>query len=169
MGGAGSTTIQGTSTTALGSLPGTDTYKTTDNFIGMFDLTATTFPFQNYPTIGLTARAGWGLVDKTVTYNCNGFCTLGGLPQSSQSQNVWMSGPTVGGGLLIPLAGTPITLTANFDYIWLLSQNLSFGTPATINPAFKLSQGDAIATVGARIPLYWFGSYGNGGKLEPVR
>lgn len=149
LGGTGSTILTGTPTIAIPGA-GSDYYKTTDNFIGLLDATAT-IPVN--PTTAVEFRAGWAIDDKTVAYSCNGLCAAAGAPPSVQSETKWLSGPTAGISLLAPITGTAATFSVNFDYVDLQRQSFSFGMPATVNPAFNLSQGIFIVTFGASMPL----------------
>jgi len=148
--GTGSTTLQGTPVTAFAG-PNTDQYNATDRFIGMADFTVTVPVSQSVSVLG---RTGIAVIDKQVTYDCNGYCAAAGLAPFSQSQTIWQPGFVIGGGVMYTPPGSPVTFEADISHIFTDQKNVEFGQPATIFTASNVSQGVTVATVGAKISAF---------------
>lgn len=149
----GGNTFQGTPTTALGALPGTDSYKAQDNFFVILNATAMVPVTSGVSVFG---QVGYGWANKTVTYNCAGLCTLAGQPQSSTSKDVTLGGAAIGGGVQfdVPNASFPVRFQAGFEHLFLDgNKSVSFGTPATVLTNFNVGQSVTLFTARAVIPL----------------
>jgi hypothetical protein len=157
----GRNAFPGTPTTTLGSPPGTDSYTARDQFFVFLSGTAA-FPVA--PGVSLIGHAGYGWANKTVTYNCVGFCTLAGIPQSSTEKDVTLGGPAFGGGIRIdpwsagampPLGGPSPSVVFEFDYTRFIpgDRSVNFGTPAGVNVNFKVGQEVDIFTGRVVFPL----------------
>lgn len=149
----GSNTFQGTPTTALGALPGTDSYKTQDNYFVILNATAM-MPVTS--GVSVFGQVGYGWANKTVTYNCVGLCTLAGQPQSSTSKDVTLGGAAVGGGVQfdVPNASFPVRFQAGFEHVFLDGKkSVSFGTPATVLTNFNVGQSVDLFTARVVVPL----------------
>ena len=104
----------------------------------------------------VAVTGGFAEVNKTFTYNCVTFCAVApASPAFSASQDVWLAGAYLGGGLQtrIALPGLPNALIG-FDYkhIFLGDQTVTLGS-ATRLVTLSASQDIDLFLVGLTIPL----------------
>jgi hypothetical protein len=168
LGGGSEVTFPGTPTTTLGPLPGTDNYRAKDNFIILLNATAT---IPIIPNVNFTVNGGYGWANKTVIYDCNGFCTLAGTPPFSQSQDVTLGGPSVGFGIDfgVPAAPIPLVLGFHYNHIFIGNKVLQFGDRATVFTQFDVAQDIDIFTMRATVPLagdFWAHGLNTGVELR---
>jgi len=142
-----------TGSPALGVGPGpeTDTYTVKDNLMMSFSGTAT------IPTgagFNVVVSAGYGFVNKTVTYNCNGFCTTAaGIPARSTSTDVRLGGPVVGAGIQVAVPNLPFIMQFDYSHWFIGERTILLGDPAAVQAGFRASQDINLFTARAVIPL----------------
>jgi opacity protein-like surface antigen len=155
----GSGTFQGTPTTLLGPSPGSDTFTAKDNYFIVINGTLTV-PVT--PTLSIFGKAGYGWANKTFTYNCSGFCDLAGTPQYSQSKDVTLGGPAVGGGVSWKVQYDQqrkehfVTLEFDYEHIFLNDKTVQFGDPATIFNSSRIGQDVDLFTARVVVPVSAF-------------
>ncbi len=167
----GSSTFQGTPTTLLGPAPGTDTFTTKDNYFIVVNGTLTV-PIT--PTLSIFGKAGYGWANKTVTYNCFGFCDLAGTQQFSQSKTITLGGPAVGGGLNWSIVYDEVhkryfILQFDYEHIFLNQETVQFGDPATVFNSSRVGQDVNLFTARVVFPLSGPESYPGAAVLSDAR
>jgi hypothetical protein len=152
LGSTAKNTFTGSPVPVVGPGPETDTYTAKDNLMMSFTGTAT------IPTgagFNLVVNAGYGMVNKTIAYNCNGFCTTAaGIPARSSSTNVWLSGgPVVGAGIQVAVPNLPFIVQFDYSRWFIAERNISLGDPADVQAGFRAGQDINLFAAKAVIPL----------------
>jgi opacity protein-like surface antigen len=151
-----SSTFQGTPTTALGPAPGTDNYSVRDNYFVIFSGIVSIPVTQN---LAIFAKAGYGLVNKTITYNSVGLSDLAHTPQTSQSSDKTLGGLALGAGVSWKLEYDTgrkehyVTLQLDYEHIFLNQEKVEFGNPATVFTSFNVAQDVDLFTARVIVPL----------------
>ncbi len=139
----GSITFQGTPTLNLGPLPGTDTYTARENYFIIIN-GILTIPLTQ--TLAIFGKAGYAWANKAITYNCLGFCNLAATSHFSQSKDVTLGGPAIGGGVSWKLQYDGarkehyVTLEFDYEHIFLNEKTVQFGSEDTVFNASNIGQ-----------------------------
>jgi hypothetical protein len=154
---ASSTTIVGSQTIALPNSVNTATTTFKDNHFWTAGVTATVpfFPstFQN---MAITGGGGFADITKTVTFNCNNWCTTAGVPTFAESQRINIPGWFASVQIQQQTAffGLPVMMYFRYEHVQGISgQTVSFGTPQTVLSSNNITQGINIFSLGTQIPL----------------
>jgi hypothetical protein len=152
-----STTITGSQTVGLPFAVNTASTTIKDNHFWTAGLSATVpfFP-ATFQGMSIMGQAGFAEITKTVTFNCNNWCTTALVPSFAESQRINIPGWYAGFQVQQQTAffGLPVVMYFSYKHIQGTNgQIVSFGTPQTVFASSNITQGINLFQFGTSIPL----------------